>query len=375
MRHRKPQGQRIETTKAFFLRHYTSTPEGRRKVCVKLADKSERYRSWADVEPLIERVLATSDSAGTAPTGITLLADFVERHYLPWCEANKAASTVYGYKRLWHTHWQPRIGHLALTSVTTAQITDALTDMAAKLGRNTLSHAKWFLSGVYEDAKAQGIVPQNPVVDAKWRVKTARPPKQKVYTLPEVLQMLRVLEPLDLRAAVTLALAYFGALRPCEISGLRWEDWTGDELHVCRSLWRSRAGDTKTEGSTRTVPVIEPLRGLLELLRASSWGPHAPSDPIIQNQNRRPLSLSSIAHYVIRPAMKAAGLDWKGLYPARRGISSLVTHSSTALNATGLLGHSTPITALKHYTRAQADQVRAAMEIIEQMATEKETVQ
>jgi hypothetical protein len=51
------------------------------------------------------------------------------------------------------------------------------------------------------------------------------------------------------------------------------------------------------------------------------------------------------------------------------GFSSLVTDTSrNALNSTGLLRHSTPITAVKHYTRAQADSIRAAMEQIEEKA-------
>jgi hypothetical protein len=82
---------------------------------------------------------------------------------------------------------------------------------------------------------------------------------------------------------------------------------------------------------------------------------------------------------VITPAMKKAGIDWHGYYPCRRGISSNVTDTSkNALNSTGLLRHSTPITALKHYTRAQKESVEAAMRQIEEKALglmAKETVQ
>jgi len=67
--------------------------------------------------------------------------------------------------------------------------------------------------------------------------------------------------------------------------------------------------------------------------------------------------------------MKKAGIEWRGYYPGRRGISSRVTDTSkNALNSTGLLRHSTPITALKHYTRAQKDSIAAAMKTIEEQA-------
>jgi hypothetical protein len=50
--------------------------------------------------------------------------------------------------------------------------------------------------------------------------------------------------------------------------------------------------------------------------------------------------------------------------------------SKNALNATGLLRHSTPITALKHYTRAQKESITAALKTVEQMAKKTaETVQ
>jgi hypothetical protein len=51
-------------------------------------------------------------------------------------------------------------------------------------------------------------------------------------------------------------------------------------------------------------------------------------------------------------------------------LSSGLNTSKNALNSTGLLRHSTPITALKHYTRAQKDSVYAALTQIEAMAQE-----
>jgi integrase len=62
------------------------------------------------------------------------------------------------------------------------------------------------------------------VPDAERLVKVARPEEQTEYSLETVLVMLRILEPLDLRAAVAVALAYFAALRPGEIRGLQWPD-------------------------------------------------------------------------------------------------------------------------------------------------------
>lgn len=382
---RKQKGQRIETRSAFFLRYYVSTQGGGRKQeCVKLADKSDLYRSWADIEPLIERELDRVNKATDLPTGRMILTDFIEKHYLPWCEKEKSASTANGYKRTWECYWKSHVGNIRLTDFRTAQATAVLdTHARAAIGRNTLSHIKFMLSGVYEWAITTGVLPlnTNPIRSAvkgqgaKWTVKIARPKKQTEYPLEAALTMLRILEPLDLRAAVAVGLAYFAALRPAEIRGLQWIDYDGQELNIKRCVWRNKVGETKTEDSAASVPVIEPLKSLLERLRGQSTDGF-----IVQNHAGKPLSLDSLNVRVIAPAMKKAGIEWRGYYPGRRGISSTVTDTSkNALNSTGLLRHSTPIIALKHYTRAQKESVQAAMKQIEQKAldlmTKAEAVQ
>ena len=357
---RKQKGERIETPTAFCLRYYL---DGKQKFTT-LAHKGGQYRSWEDVEPLIEGILKEVNEGRDVITPQQTLSDFVELHYLPWCRENKAAPTANAYTRIWAHYWKSHIGGVTLTNLQTAQVTAVLTHHAKSLGSRTLSHIKWMLSGVYVYAISSGIVPKNPVPDAKWLLKVARPTKQTEYSLEQVLSMLRILEPLDLRAAVAVGLAYFAALRPAEIRGLKWVDYTGAELNIRRSVWRNKIGETKTEDSAASVPVIEPLRGLLEKLRTQS-----PDGYIIQSGSGNPLSLDSLNTRVITPAMRKAGIAWAGYYPGRRGISSLVTDTSkNALNSTGLLRHSTPVTALKHYTRAQKESIQAALKTVEEMA-------
>jgi integrase len=364
-RPRKQKGQRIETPTAWMLRFYV---DGHQK-CITLAPKNDFYRSWADVEPLIERELEQLQSQTKTVTGAVGLSEYIEKHYLPWTTENKAAVTANSYKRVWERYWKPSIAAtLKLTELRTADVTAVLTHHAKSgLGARTLSHAKWFLSGVYEHAIASGIVPKNPVPDAKWLCKVERPAKQMEYSLPEVLSMLSILGAVNLQAAAAVALCYFAALRPAEARGLKWEDYNGEELQVRRSVWRNRIGATKTEDSAASVPVIEPLRVLLERLRSQTAGEY-----ILSNSAGKPISLDSLNVRVIAPALKSAGIEWRGYYPCRRGISSLITDTSkNALNSTGLLRHSTPVTALKHYTRAQKGSIIAALKTVEEMAAEE----
>jgi integrase len=371
-RPRKQKGQRIETPTSWMLRYYV---DGRQK-CITLAPKSDLYRSWTDVEPLIERTLDQLNSQAEIASGTVGLIEYVEKYYLPWAQENKAAVTADTYDKVWARSWKPSFAaSLKLTDLRTSDVTAVLTRHAKKgLGSRTLSHCKWFLSGVYEHAIASGVVPKNPVPEAKWLVKVERPKKQTEYSLEQVLAMLRILEPLDLRAAVAVGLTYFAALRPAEARGLKWEDYDGAELQVRRSVWRDKVGQTKTEDSAASVPVIEPLRSLLEKLKAQS-----PEGYILQNTSGEPLSLDSLNIRVITPAMEKAGIVWRGYYPGRRGISSLLTNSSkNILNATGLLRHSNSGTTARHYTQPQKAAVEAAMKAIEEMAADltvdKETI-
>ena len=72
---RKQKGQRIETPSAFYLRFYVTTPDGRKQKCVKLADRSDLYRSWKDVEPLIQQELDGVNTNAVVVTGRTTLRE------------------------------------------------------------------------------------------------------------------------------------------------------------------------------------------------------------------------------------------------------------------------------------------------------------
>ena len=79
----------------------------------------------------------------------------------------------------------------------------------------------------------------------------------------------------------------------------RWEDYTGTDLRVARSVWRTHVGPTKTEASgDNPVPVIPILRTALDEHRKRYTG-----DGFIFAGERRgtPLHLDNLARRVITP--------------------------------------------------------------------------
>jgi integrase len=69
-------------------------------------------------------------------------------------------------------------------------------------------------------------------------------------------------------AQLVIALAFFLGLRKGEIQSLQRNDIDGGWLHVRRNITRREIVTPKTKKSVRTLPLIQPVRGLLSLWRA-----------------------------------------------------------------------------------------------------------
>jgi len=145
-------------------------------------------------------------------------------------------------------------------------------------------------------------------------------------------------------------------------------------------VWRKHTTDPKTASAAKPVPVIEPLRELLEKLRTSESNPE--TGPILRGVlNGKPLNLDMLASETIRPAIanpenyaaNAKRLTWHGYYAFRRGIATLAsTISRDPMAAKGLLRHSSVNTTLTHYIKDVPEVTKNAMTQVEQLFTRLE---
>src|ERR1700730_18093941 len=129
---KKQKGQLIESGKSFYVRYYVTNEDGNRvQKAEKLADRSDLYRSKADVKPLMDSVMARVNGAlEVHGSGQQTLSEDIAKCYLPWIRENKAASTAHSYERIWERSWQKFVGKIALTDLTTADVTKVLTHHA-----------------------------------------------------------------------------------------------------------------------------------------------------------------------------------------------------------------------------------------------------
>jgi integrase len=114
-----------------------------------------------------------------------------------------------------------------------------------------------------------------------------------------------------------VAVAAFAGLRLSELRGLLWEDYDGHDLKVSRSVWRSHVSPPKTRKSRAPVPVIGPLRSMLDALK-----PEHAVGPMFPNSRGGPVWLDSLAYRVIRPVLESNGLKWRGWHSLRRGLAT-----------------------------------------------------
>jgi integrase len=353
----------------------------------KLCDVDDRYRTKADVRPLLaERLRALNEGRTDARSSLTLAA-FVSEHYDPYSRENFKPSTVHGYSKLWKDALCPRVGEIRLRDFKTVDAANTLAYFAGKgWGRSSLKHAKSLVSGIFTYAKNLGVLDGvNPVQGTIIPRKAAAPAETHASTPDEVVAILDVLkrakgleERQKLQAQTAIALMFFAGLRPGEARGARWEYYDGKTLNVKKSVWRKHITDPKTASAAKPVLVIEPLRELLRELRKAEGNPA--DGPILRGVKGGPLELNMLAKRVIRPALRNREnyrngesknwkpLEWQGFYSLRRGIATQLTAiTRDPMAAKGLLRHSSVNTTLAHYIKDVPEVTANGMAQVEQL--------
>jgi integrase len=151
------------------------------------------------------------------------------------------------------------------------------------LSRTTLGSHQTFPKRHISFARRQGVLhTPNPMHDVE--IPKCRPAGETyAYSLEEETQMLAILpEP----AATVVATAAFTGARKGELRGLTWDNYDGSEIRVMKSVWRSYVDEPKRPKSKAAIPVITPLKVLLERHRARCGTFSAGSFSQMNNVNR-----------------------------------------------------------------------------------------
>jgi integrase len=138
------------------------------------------------------------------------------------------------------------------------------------LSRQTVVHVRRILRDGFGAAVMAGKVAASPVTKEVKVPKMARVEEDEDVwswlTAEEIKALLDVLPTPRLRAI--FAVAVYVGLREGELWGLRWQDMAMDAAVPHLNVRKSYDGPTKTKGSRRTVPLLDPVYAALKEYRA-----------------------------------------------------------------------------------------------------------
>jgi integrase len=238
------------------------------------------------------------------------------------------------------------------------------------------------LSGIFNHAKQQGYFDgANPVHGVE--IPKARPAGEThAYSLEEVIQIVTALpQP----SATITATAAFTGLRRGEIEGLVWGSYDGKELRVTRSVWYGHADEPKTPKSKAPVPVIAPLRKILDAYRKTCGSPA--SGAMFANSIGKPLCLNNLTNRCIQPRLefcKQCGgnradhgkqhkfqqdqcrVIWRGWHAFRRGLAANLYRLGVADKVIqAILRHANLSTTMSFYVKTVDEDTVKAMKALE----------
>lgn len=347
-------GNIFKSHNAWFVRYYsTEIKDGapvRRRISKWLAPVSDEYRNKGDLKDLA--IEATGNVNARVPEAGLTISEFTKGYFLPFIKAKRKPSTHKFYREVFQNHLEGRIGEIKLRDFTTGDAQRVLDGI--QLSHQSLLRIKTGMSAIFTFARQRNFVRSaNPVQGVRAEGHRTDP-EQYAYTLDEVLYMLQKLKGVARTAA---GVAAFSGLREAELRGLQWEDYTGDLLHVRRNVWRTHVGETKTPESKNAVPVIEPLRKLLDqhrrnpLAKGSAWIFAGPKKGFA-------LHFDNLCRRDIRPVLKD---KWHGWHAFRRGLATVLFGLGVpAETAKTILRHARVETTRAHYIVLESKKAGAA---------------
>jgi integrase len=229
----------------------------------------------------------------------------------------------------------------------------------------TKSKTRNIMSAVYQHAIRYGWCEANPIRAVRQGSKRVKEPD--VLTPDEVSSLLAGL-PLYCQTAVLIAATT--GLRRGEIFGLKWEDvdFQKRKIFVVRSVVDQVAGEPKTEGSKRPLPLPDITVQIME-----SWQKQAtysePTDWIFASDfhaGDKPMWPDVVLKRHVRPAATAAGITKTiGWHTFRRSYATLLSSSGAGVKTLqDLMRHATPAMSLGTYAQSITADKRSASDVV-----------
>ena len=220
--------------------------------------KSFRYledaKEWLDREMFDDRYCGVK--AGPDMTVRSLFKTWIEQHN------NVKETTRDSYESVWRNQLDSLLGDFKVKEVKMMHIQDIVNKLYQKgYSEKTIGNTKTMIGTMFKYAEANDLILKNPCSSMITVPKGGRGyDRLMVLTQDEADDLVAHLP--DGRYKNMAILILNTGLRIGEVCGLMWKDidFISRELHVNRSVWRSKTegnvlGEPKTKNSVRTIPL------------------------------------------------------------------------------------------------------------------------
>ncbi len=374
------QGELKQINGSWLVRYY----DGKTRKMKKLGRVTD-YPTKDDIYSVFQEFMSGVNKPNFHPTVGTLLRDFVLNAYFPSLDGSLRGSTLRGYKAIWRNHLEPRLGHHRVRDIRVFDCQKAMESIITanpELKQATLSRIKSFMREIFGQAIRLGLRDGdvNPASGIKIRCANKKG-KTFAYSLDDIKALLAALtEP----SRVLMAVAAYSGLRRGEIVGLKWGDYDGKVIHVRRNICFGQKGEMsvelpKTEASEAPVPVIAPLRNILDgrksraevtdgcwIFQAGFTRKKDHPQSLLDAAKLTPLSPANVLRDVVFPALKKAEIEWLGYHAFRRGLATnLRALGVDDLTISEILRHSDVSVTRHNYIKRVSEKSVEAMDRLE----------
>ena len=360
-RFRKQRGHVVQRADGYWLRYYTDDADGnRRKVTERLCDldvKDVKNRCRKRMKEINEQEIHQQRKT---PLAEITVGQFWPR-YLAHAKEELRSSTVNGYEGLWETYLRRELEAQPLATYRTADGFNFLRSLKTKLNRNSIAHVRSLASGIFSYAVNLGKIDRNPWHDVK-SPKTRAPRRKIAYTVAETKAIIEAVPRPD--AKLFFAFCAVLGMRPSEAAGVRWENVVGAEIQVRQSVVKGKPEKLKTDDSERNLPLIEPVKSLLEAWRKECGG--VKTGWLFTRPNTEPIEHSNYVGCYIHDFAKKVCSRWCGCYSGRHGAATVLFQlTGDARAANQVLGNSLAV-VMENYIEPSTEAGAAGMKRLEQ---------
>jgi len=344
--------------KIWVLRYRETLLDGSKRVPSRVVGTIEEYPTASQARTASMSLLLSINH--DKPTGVPVSFGAVIDRYLA-DEIPERNSTASRYRSWLKNYVKPKWGQFPLDQIKPLFVEDWLKklDLAAK----SKSHLKGIMRLLFNAAMRWELIPYqlNPMSLVRVKDGSKRKKEPIALSADEFCRLLEhIPEPFRTMCIVAMSLG----LRVSELLGLKWSaiDWGGSRVAIRQSYVYGRAGDVKTPGSQRWMPLDHSLADILRQHQRRSLSAQNTEDWVFANpETGRPFWPSRVQEHWLVPAAEKAGLGRIGWHTFRHSHSTLLHALGVDLKVQQeLLRHADIRTTMNIYTHAVPAALREA---------------